>query len=125
MINADKFLKRSLIIFLVFFLFFCLLFLVKIVSSELFIPVLISLFISSLNFFIGLYAIKKGLKKHINSLMKIIFGGMVFRLFLTASLILISLKFLDINGNNFIFSVFFFYILFLIIEVYYLNLLKT
>ena len=125
MINADKFLKRSLIIFLVSFLLFCLLFLVKIVSSELFIPILISLFISSLNFIIGLYAIKKGLKKHINSFMKIIFGGMVFRLFLTASLILISLKFLDINGNNFIFSVFFFYILFLIIEVYYLNLLKT
>jgi hypothetical protein len=125
MINADKFLKRSLIIYLIFFLLFCLLFFIKIISAELFFPVLISLFISSLNFFLGLASIKLGLKKHTNSFMKIIFGGMVFRLFLTASLVFISLKFLDINGNNFIFSIFFFYILFLIIEVFYLNLIKT
>ena len=125
MISADKFLKRSLIISLVFFLLFCLLFLLKIISLELFLPALIAFFISSLNFTLGLISIKIGLKKHINSFMKIIFGGMVFRLFLTVSLVFISLKFLDINGNNFIFSIFFFYVLYLIIEVYYLNLLKT
>ena len=125
MINPDKFLKRSLIIFLIFFLLFCLLFLLKIVSHELFIAVLISLFISTLNFFLGMLSIKLGIKKHTNSFMKFIFGGMVFRLFLMAFLVFVSLKFLDINRNNFIFSIFFFYILFLIIEVYYLNLLKT
>jgi len=125
MISSEKFLKSSLIIFLIFFLSFCLLFVLKIVPSDLFIPVLISCLISSLNFFLGLMSIRIGLKKPINFFFKTIFGGMIIRLFLTVSLIFISLKFLDINGNNFIFSVFFFYILFLIIEVYYLNLNKT
>ena len=124
MTSAGKFLKRSLVIFLVFFSIFCLLFLFKIVTTEFFIPVVISLFISSLNFFLGVVSIQIGLKKQINSFMKIIFGGMVFRLFLTVFLVFVSLKFLDINGNTVIFSIFFFYILFLIIEVYYLNLIK-
>jgi len=125
MISSEKFLKSSLIFFLIFFLSFCVLFVLKIVPSEIFIPVLISCLISSLNFFLGLISIKIGLKKPFEFFFKTIFGGMIIRLFLTCLLVFISLKFLDINWNSFIFSIFFFYILFLIIEVYYLNLHKT
>jgi hypothetical protein len=40
-------------------------------------------------------------------------------------IILIILIFLDINRNSFIFSIFIFYIFYLLIEVFYLNYRKN
>jgi hypothetical protein len=50
---------------------------------------------------------------------------MIIRLLILLSVIFISLIFLDINRNSYIFSIFIFYIFYMIIEVFYLNLLKN
>jgi len=56
--------------------------------------------------------------------MKIILGGTVLRMFLLIGMVIAGLKILELSRNSFIFSVLFFYIFYLIIEIFYLNLRK-
>jgi hypothetical protein len=49
---------------------------------------------------------------------------MVLRLFLMLIMVFISLKFLDIRADVFIFVILFFYIVYLIIEIFYLFMIK-
>jgi hypothetical protein len=51
-----------------------------------------------------------------------VWGGFLFRLILGLSLVLITLIFLEINTYGFIFSTLFFYVFYLLIEIFYLNL---
>ena len=92
--------------------------------SEL-ISVFLSLIITTLNFLAGFLSARISLSKNEKTFIKIVFGSMVIRLFLMLFIILIILIFLDINRNSFIFSIFIFYIFYLIIEVFYLNLFKN
>lgn len=90
-----------------------------------FISVLLGFGITTINFTAGLLSAKISLKKKEKTFIKIVFGSMVIRLFLMLLIILFSLIFLDINRNSFIFSIFIFYIYYLIIEVFYLNFIKN
>jgi len=78
--------------------------------------------ITTLNFSFGILSIKIGISKSAKVFIMAFLGGMVIRLFLMLVLVFICLKFLDLSGNNFIFSILFFYVFYLISEILYLNL---
>jgi hypothetical protein len=121
MIKTRKFflfvLTLLLILFYISFLYFS-----KIFSFSQFISILLALGITAVNFLAEFLFVNKGLRKSDSKFMKIVFGSMIIRFFSLLLMVLISLLFLDINKNSFIFSIFIFYILFLFIEIYYLNL---
>jgi hypothetical protein len=82
----------------------------------------IGFLLSFLNFVIGLLLIKFSISQSEKIFFFALWGGMLFRLVLGLSLILISLIFLEISTYGFIFSILFFYVFYLIIEIFYLNL---
>lgn len=82
----------------------------------------IGFLLSFLNFLIGLLLIKFSISQSEKIFFATLWGGMLFRLVLGLSLILISLIFLEISTYGFIFSILFFYVFYLIIEIFYLNL---
>ena len=114
-----------LIVILVFIVSTLVLYLANIFDYSQFISILLALIITTLNFLAGLLSAKISLKKNEKTFIKIIFNSMVIRLFSMLILILITLLFLDINRNSFIFSIFIFYIFYLVIEVFYLNYRKN
>jgi len=120
--KAEKFLSKSLIAAFFLFLILLLIYSFSIISKEYFISILIGGSLATFNFLLGLIAIKIGLNRSQNTFFK---GGMLLRLLLMLSLVFISLKFLNINKNSFIFSILFLYALYLIIEVIYLYMKKT
>lgn len=85
--------------------------------------------IAALNFLIGFLTIKIGLNKPNKSFLIIVFGGVVIRFFLIFALIILTLSFLYVRMNSFIFTFFTFYFYYLIVEVFYLKnqkiLIKT
>lgn len=117
-----------------FFLFVLILLFILILTSVLyfsnvfsfsqFISILLALGITAANFLGQFLSVKLGLKQPDSGFIKIVFGSMIIRFFSLLLIVLICLVFLDINKNSFIFSIFIFYILFLFIEIYYLNLQK-
>ena len=122
--KAEKFLGKSILVPFVLFLILTVVYLCSVVSEAFFKSVIIGGAISSFNFILGLFAVKIGLKSNQDIFLKAVLGGMMIRLFLVLVLVFISLKFLNINENSFIFSILFFYILFLIIEIIYLYMKK-
>ena len=117
-------LKISVLLFiLISFLIF--LYSFSLMSGLSFFSIMIGFAITTFNFIIGLTSIKIGLHKSQEAFFKIILGGMTARLLLMLSVVFISLKFLNINKNSFIFSILFFYILYLIIEIIFLYMKKT
>ncbi len=54
-----------------------------------------------------------------------LFGGLLLRLIIMVFLVVVTLKFLEINEISFIFSLLFFYFLYVTIEIIYLNLRKS
>jgi hypothetical protein len=98
------------------------LFLYSNLSSLLYKSILFGALLSLLNFVIGFLLIKLSIKKSDNVFLTMLWGGLLFRLLISLVLVIITLKFLEINAYEFIFSIFFFYIFYLIIEILYLNL---
>ncbi len=84
----------------------------------------IAILLATLNYSIGMLSIKIGYKRNYKIFLTSVFGGMLFRLILLILLVFIVLKFLDISRNIFIFYILFFYILYLISEIFYLILLE-
>jgi hypothetical protein len=107
----------SILLFLLIFI----LFLTSIINFIDFYSIIIAAFISSINFALGGFFIKFSIKKDHKTFLTTILAGMVGRLFLTILLVFLSLKFLEINQNSFIFSIFFFYVYYLLLEIFYLN----
>lgn len=124
MIKIKRFPLSILIVILIFLLTASTLYFTDVFSYSQYISINLSLIITTINFLAGITAAKISLNKKEKTFIKIVFGSMVIRLFLMLAIILIMLVFLDINRNSFIFSIFFFYIFYLLIEVFYLNLLK-
>ena len=122
--KAEKFLGKSLIIIFIPFLILVFIYSFSFVSETFFISVITGGVLSTFNFLLGILAIKIGLKPSGDLFFKAVIGGMILRLFLVLVLVFISLKFLNINENSFIFSILFFYILYLIIEIIYLYNMK-
>ena len=84
----------------------------------------IALGLTTVNFLLGILAVKIGIYKSDKIFITSILGGMTIRLVILLGAVFISLKFLEINHNNFIFTLLFFYIYYLSIEIFYLNFKK-
>lgn len=106
----------TLIIFGVAFLFFLNIFSIGQINS-----ITIAFVISSFNAFIGMVLVKSGLNKTDKIFFRRAIGGMVLRLFMTLLLVVLVLVFLELNRISFIFSILFFYIFYLVIEIIFLN----
>ncbi len=125
MIKTKRFFLIVLIIIPIFFGGISILYFADILSYSEFFSVQIGFWITTCNFLSGMISAKISIEKSEKTFIKIIFGSMIIRLLLFLSVILISLIFLDINRNSYIFSIFTFYIFYMIVEVFYLNLLKN
>ena len=106
----------TLIIFGVAFLYFLNIFSIGQINS-----ITIAFVISSFNAFIGMVLVKSGLNKTDKIFFRRAIGGMVLRLFMTLLLVVLVLVFLELNRISFIFSILFFYIFYLVIEIIFLN----
>jgi hypothetical protein len=122
-IKALRFVVFLTTVFLL--LLFAGLYLTAVWDGELFLSVLAGSLIVILNFFIGFLFIKLSLPKRNDVFFSMLWGAMAFRLIFILILVFILLKFLELNAIGFIFSIFFFYVFYLIIEIFYLNLKKT
>lgn len=78
-----------------------------------------------LNFTIGLLFIFLGINNSNKRFLISLFGGLLLRLIIMVFLVVVILKFLEINEISFIFSLLFFYFLYVTIEIIYLNLRKS
>ena len=112
-VTTITFLLMSLIIILFIF---------STINILFFKSILLGFIVSILNFFIGLLIIRFSIEKSEKIFLLALWGGMLSRLILGLSLVLISLIFLEINTYGFIFSILFFYVFYLLIEIFYLNL---
>ncbi len=109
----------SLILVLLVFAVFSYLRAIGQINSDLYFSFLFAAFITTFNFLLGVLSIKLGFKKSMKTFLILFLGGMVFRVLLILIAVFICLKFLDLRGNNFIFSIFFFYVFYQIIEIFY------
>ena len=101
------------------------LYLLRIISFEFVKSFVIAGFITFVNFTLGFISITFALGKSTSIFLIAVFGGMVFRLFIMLIMVFISLKFLDIRVGVFIFVILFFYIVYLIIEIFYFFVKKS
>ncbi len=109
----------GIILVLVFFAVLTFLWTKGELNSSLYFPILYGGIITTVNFFLGVLSIKLGINKSAKSFLIFFLGGIVLRLFLLLISVFICLKFLELKGNSFIFSVFIFYFFYLIIEIFY------
>jgi len=76
------------------------------------------------NFVLGLVFIFIGINRPDKFFLMTVYGGILIRLFVLSVIVVIILKTLEINVNNFIFSLLFFYFFYLTVEIFYLNFRK-
>ena len=76
------------------------------------------------NFIMGMIFLFIGINRPEKIFLISFYGGILFRLFLLLGIIVIIVKTLEINVNNFIFSLLFFYFFYLTVEIIYLNFRK-
>ena len=118
--SEHKLLKLSYIfIFILFFTIFLLHHFAIISYEELYSILLASIF-TTINFVIAVISIEIAEKKSGENSLGSFLKGMMIRMLVLILLIIFSLKFLDINQNNFIFSVLIFYIYYLTLEIIFL-----
>lgn len=122
MIKSEKRLLLSgIIVSALALLIITILLLTKSISQILFLSIIIGFVIAAFNFSIGLSLVRFSLTKSEKAFFILLWGGFLFRLILGLLLVIISLIFLEINTYGFIFSILFFYVFYLIIEIFYLN----
>ncbi len=80
--------------------------------------------ISLLNAFIGYKLNTMAIGKPTNSFMILVFGGMGIRLLLVMLILLILLVYSSLDSMSLVGSVFFFYTVFIILEIYFLQKLQ-
>lgn len=120
--NEKQLLLQCFLISIIVFLVLIVLYLMDNISAILFKSILIGALISLLNFLIGFLLIKLSLHKSENIFLLSLWGGLLIRLLIGLTLILLTLFFLEINTYGFIFSILFFYVFYLLIEIFYLIL---
>ena len=94
------------------------------VSHSFLLSVFTAFCIITINFTLIIISIKLGERGAGKSFINFYLGGMLLRFFMMILMVLISLEFLDISRNSFIFSILIFYVFYLIIEIIYLNFRK-
>ncbi|MHA1988548.1 MAG: hypothetical protein ACW98D_18100 [Promethearchaeota archaeon] len=122
--SRKKILLFTAVLFILALLFNYILFKITFLSEISFLSITWGALIASINFLLGIITVIYSFNKTDNIFLTFIWGGLLFRLGLMLIGVAISLKFLDLSTDNFIFSVLFFYIFFLISEIVYLNLRK-
>lgn len=112
--------------FIIFsFLLITILFLVDVISVEQLESFIVAGSITTFNAALGMISIKTGINKPEKMFFQRLFGGMVIRFLLTLIMVVLALLFLELNRISFIFSILFFYIFYLTIEIIYLNFLQN
>lgn len=125
MLKKNKILVLLLSLPLISFILITILYFLNHLDSQLFSSILWGFLISSLNLLLGLLNIKFGIVKSDKSFLIIVFGGLIFRLFLMLGLIIIALKILFVSLNSFIFTTFIYYFYYLMVEIFVLTLNKN
>jgi hypothetical protein len=116
---AKNSISYSLIFVLLIFVVFSYLRVIGQMSLDLYFSFLFAVAITTFNFILGVLSIKLSYKKSTKKFLILFLGGMAFRLLVMLIAVFICLKFLELRGNSFIFSVFFLYIFYQIIEIFY------
>ena len=123
MIRNEKFLITSgLTVSFLLLAIVTLLFLSSNLSGLLYKSILLGALLSLINFTVGILSISLSIKRSDKFFLITLWGGLLFRLIIGLTLVIITLIFLEINAYGFIFSIFFFYIFYLFIEIFYLDL---
>ena len=123
MIRNEKFLITSgLTVSFLLLAIVTLLFLSSNLSGLLYKSILLGALLSLINFTVGILSINLSIKRSDKFFLIALWGGLLFRLIIGLTLVIITLIFLEINAYGFIFSIFFFYIFYLFIEIFYLDL---
>lgn len=123
MIRNEKFLITSgLTVSILLLTIVTVLFLFSNLSGLLYKSILLGALLSLINFTIGILSINLSIKRSDNFFLITLWGGLLFRLIIGLTVVIITLIFLEINAYGFIFSIFFFYIFYLFIEIFYLDL---
>ena len=99
--------------------------LIAVSNQIIFKSILIGDFLAFLNFILGLMFVSWGINRPNKQFLASLFGGLLIRLSLLLILLTSTLIFLEINEIVFIFSLLFFYFLYITIEIFYLNLRKS
>lgn len=109
-------------LFLIFFtLLLIFLSIFDILSPKNFKSLLLGEAITTFNAAVGFLSIKSGIAKPEKVFLQRLLGGMALRFLTTLVMVILALLFLELNRISFIFSILFFYIFFLILEIIYLN----
>ena len=108
------------IIPVLFFITLVIFLMTKNLNSDLFFSLFYGFIFSTINFFLGVLSIHFGFEKSDKIFLIIVFGGLVIRLFLMFILIVITIQFLFVRLNSFIFTTFIFYFYYLIVEIFIL-----
>lgn len=122
MTSLKKLILFTSVFIIISFLLIIVLYLIDILSKEYFKSFILAGIITTFNAVLGMNSIKSGINKPEKIFLQRLFGGMVMRFFTTLIMVVIALLFLELNRISFIFSILFFYIFYLIIEIIYLNL---
>lgn len=124
MTASRKIIFITSIFYLLLLLISYLLYIANILTGIFFYSMIWGASLALFNFIIGLIFLNYGISKAEKIFLVSLWGGMLLRLILMLVLVVVSLKFLDLSIDSFIFSILFFYIYFLISEILYLNLRK-
>jgi hypothetical protein len=124
MITGRTFLRISFLVYILIIGMLVASFLFSFINNSVFYPILTSAIIVGGSFMSGILAIRYSLNKSQEVFIFTVFGGMFLRLIIMLVLVFICLRFLELNPNSFIFSILFFYVFFLIVEIIYLNFRK-
>ncbi len=125
MSKSARFLFSSFIISVFFPLILSVIFFSNLLEFRNFKSIIIGWGIVFIGFVTELFFVKRGIGKSDKLFIRNVLGVISIRLFLTLLLVIIALSFLDLSQNNFIFSILFFFIFYLIIEIFYLTFSKN
>jgi hypothetical protein len=120
MLKKNRLLVFLLVIPIIFITTVTILYSLNHLDSQIFYSLFWGFSISTLNLIMGLTSIHFGLEKSDKLFLIIVFGGLILRLFLMLSLIIIALNFLFVRLNSFIFTTFIFYFYYLLVEIFVL-----
>ena len=74
---------------------------------------------AALFFIYEFYTLSKADRQDLTSFMQAFLGGMIVRMFVVGMILFLLIKFTDVHLMSFVFSLFGFYLLYLIIELYF------
>jgi len=121
MTSSKKLILFSSAFFVLTFLIVTSLFFLDVFPKEDYKAFIIAGIITTFNAGLGVISIKSGINKPEKMFFQRLFGGMVIRFFTTLIMVVLVLLFLELNRISFIFSILFFYIFYLVVEIIYLN----